>query len=223
MARKLIFSVGEFYHIYNRGVDKRKIFLSKKDYNRFITLLFACNSTSSVNLKEQGATLEEALATKREETLTYICIYCLMPNHFHVILKEKTVGGISRFMQKLQTAYTMYFNERNRRTGALLQGTFKASHAHTDNYLKYLISYIHLNPVKLIERKWKETGISDRVKAEKFLQHYMYSSYPDCVGEKRKERLLIEPEELPEYFSSICDFKSAVREWLDFATESPKG
>ncbi len=223
MNRKFNFSIGEFYHVYNRGVDKRKIFLSKTDYKRFITLLFACNSTKSVNLREQGESLEEALETERGETLANICVYCLMPNHFHIIFKEKVEGGISLFMQKLQTAYTMYFNERNQRTGSLLEGTFKASHAHTDEYLKYLISYIHLNPVKLVEPKWKENGIADRAGAEKFLQNYAYSSYPDCSGDARQEGAIIESKELPEYFESIRDFKSAVREWLEFNINSPKG
>lgn len=218
MSRKLEFSVGEYYHIYNRGVDKRKVFLSMADYKRFLTLLYTCNDTQAVNLREQGDTFQDVLATGRDETLTNVCIYCLMPNHFHLILKEKTESGISRFMHKLQTAYTMYFNERNRRTGSLFQGPFKAEHANTDNYLKYLISYIHLNPVKLIEPKWKETGISNRAAAEKFLQSYPYSSYPDCTGAKRKERAIVETEKLPEYFESVRDFKSALKEWLEFNT-----
>ncbi len=223
MSRKIDFSIGEFYHVYNRGVDKRKIFPSKTDYRRFITLLFACNSERPVNLREQGESLEDALATGRTDTLTNICAYCLMPNHFHMVLREKTERGISRFMQKLQTAYTMYFNERNRRTGALLESTFRASHANTDEYLKYLISYIHLNPVKLIEPKWKETGIADRPRAEKFLQSYAHSSYPDYTSSTRQESAILKIGELPEYFESALDFKSAVREWLEFNIKSPKG
>ncbi|KKW09483.1 MAG: Transposase [Candidatus Kaiserbacteria bacterium GW2011_GWA2_49_19] len=223
MSRNLEFSIGEFYHIYNRGVDKRKVFLSKIDYRRFVALLYACNNTAKVDLFEQGDSLEDVVKIERDETLTAICVYCLMPNHFHMILKEKIEGGISRFMQKLQTAYTMYFNERNRRSGALFQGTFKATHADSDEYLKYLVSYIHLNPVKLIEPKWKETGIADRAGAEKFLSDYEHSSYPDCTGDSRLHGMITDQKQLPEYFESAFDFKSAVREWLEFNIESPEG
>lgn len=223
MSRNLEFSIGEFYHIYNRGVDKRKTFLSKTDYRRFAALLYACNNTEKVDLFEQGDSLDKVLSKERAEILTDICVYCLMPNHFHMILKEKTEGGISRFMQKLQTAYTMYFNERNRRSGALFQGTFKATHVDSDEYLKYLVSYIHLNPVKLIEPKWKENGITNQVEAEKFLSDYEHSSYPDCSGNKRPRGAIINQGKLPEYFESIFDFKSAVKEWLEFNIKSLKG
>lgn len=224
MSRKLEFSLGEFYHIYNRGVDKRKIFLSQADYRRFLTLLFACNRIQQVNLREQGDKLADAIATaEKSDTLASIGAYCLMPNHFHMILQEKTEGGISRFMQKLQTAYTMYFNERNKRSGSLFQGTFKARHTDDDTYLKYLISYIHLNPVKIIEPTWKETGIQNRVAAENFLENYHHSSYLDYTGKDRQEKTILELGILPEYFKTKMDYKSAVTEWLSYNTLSPKG
>lgn len=129
-----------YYHIYNRGTEKRKIFTGEKDYSRFLASLFLCNSQKPADLKLQGSTLYELLQNDRGETLVDICAYCLMPNHFHLLLYEKNEGGISKFMQKLQTAYTMYFNKKNERSGALFQGTYKLSLADTDNYLKYLIA-----------------------------------------------------------------------------------
>lgn len=220
MGNRSPLAVDEYYHLYNRGVDKRRIFSRPVDYERFIALLYLANSVEPIrldNLFKQGETLLGlALAHKRDATLTDVCAYCLMPNHVHLLVREKNEGGTSRFMQKLATGYTMYFNTRYERTGALFQGVFKSSHVTNDRYLKYLISYIHLNPVKLIEPKWKETGIKNRKAAEEYLEGYRYSSYLDYLGSKRKENVIIDTSVLPEYFESPSDFKTSVTEWLSF-------
>ena len=142
-----------------------------------------------------------------------------MPNHFHLLVRELEDGGISKFMQKITTGYTMYFNKRSDRNGALFQGRFKATHVADDRYLRYLISYIHLNPVKLIEPKWKETGIANQVHAERYLETYTASSYPDYLGKKRAEGMILTKEALPEYFSSGSDFKTFVTEWLTYKSD----
>lgn len=222
MQRSFSFAPGEYYHIYNRGTEKRKIFLDKNDYRRFLMLLYFANQDSPVVLKLQGQTLEE-LAGKRAGTpIVEIVSYCLMPNHFHILVREATDGGISKFMQKLTTGYTMYFNTKNERTGTLFQGRYKANHVADDRYLRYLISYIHLNPVKLIEPKWKETGICDQSNAERYLEKYEASSYSDYLGKKRAENCILSSEALPDYFSSDADFKSFVTEWLTYAAENSK-
>ncbi|MEI6528476.1 MAG: transposase, partial [bacterium] len=149
--RSIKFAPGEYYHIYNRGVDKREILLDSLDYERFMLLLAATNnkevfhiSNIKKSLKENYAGLKTCLEF-RNDTLVDIGAWCLMPNHFHLLVKEKENGGIVKFMQRLQTGYTMYFNKKNERSGSLFQGTFKAEHLAGDNYLKYLFSYIHLN------------------------------------------------------------------------------
>lgn len=139
-----------------------------------------------------------------------------MPNHFHLLVQEKIEGGTSLFMQKLSTGYTMYFNRRYERTGSLFQGTFKMTHSEDDRYLKYLISYVHLNPIKIIEPSWKETGIANRKAAEKFLNDYSYSSFLDYTGTKRFENAIVDTQALPKYFDSPVDFKNSVSEWLAF-------
>ena len=158
MTRQIIIAPEEFYHVYNRGVEKRKAFLSRADYERFVALLYLANQTEPADLKYQGVSIVEITEDRAGEPLVEIVAYCLMPNHFHLLLREKIEGGIARFMQKLTTGYTMYFNKRNERSGALFQGTYKASHVHDDRYFRYLISYIHLNLVKLIDPLWKENA-----------------------------------------------------------------
>lgn len=227
MAREK-FAPGELYHLYNRGTEKRNIFSTKKDYERFVALLFLCNSKNKIHIKDllprgstSGNLLHDLCEIERGDTLVDIGAYCLMPNHFHLLIKEKEEGGSSKFMQKLMTGYTMYFNTRHERTGALFQGKFKATHAKEDRYLKYLISYIHLNPVKLIEPAWKETGIADRKNAEAFLKSYTYSSYLDytTMGTERSESLVLEKNCLPNYFETAKMFDAHITDWLDYFHE----
>ena len=224
MARKTNFAPGEFYHVYNRGTDRRKIFLLRSDYDRFLSLLYLSNSSEPVHLGNirrlksyRGSTsVKSYFSIEKGTPLVEIAAYCLMPNHFHVLVREIQEGGISRFMQKLVTGYTMYFNKRHERTGVLLQGKFRATHAAGDEYLKYLISYIHLNPVKLIDVNWKEHGIKDKKYAEKYLDSYKYSSYLDYCGKERAESMIIHKNILPDYFSTPKIFKESVTEWLTY-------
>ncbi|MDP3957913.1 MAG: transposase [bacterium] len=218
MQRKLTFSEGEFYHIYNRGTDKRDIFLDNRDRERFVKLLFYANGTQPVVLKDipQGRPLG---SVDKGNSIVALGAYCLMPNHFHLLVKEISEGGITKFMSKLSTAYSMYFNKKNGRTGALFEGKFKATHANNDTYLKYLLSYIHLNPVKNVEAGWKENTILNRENAKQYLEKYIYSSYLDYIGEARPEKDILDTEAFPEYFSSFGDFKNFIDEWLSY----PKG
>ncbi len=208
-------SLEEFYHIYNRGTEKRKIFLDKKDHERFLSLLYICNNKNKVHIQIQGKNLNDILNLEIKEKIVEIGAYCLMPNHFHLLLHEKIENGISKFMQKLLTAYTMYFNKKYARSGALFQGKFKDTHLDTDRYLKYLISYVHLNPIKLTEPEWKEKGIKNPKQAELFLKKYRYSSYSDFLGEKRIENKIIQKDSLPQYFENFKDFESHTTEWLN--------
>ncbi|MDO8589712.1 MAG: transposase [bacterium] len=219
MTRPIILSIGEFYHIYNRGTEKRKIFLSKHDYERFIALLYLCNSTISVRIDMRRKSLDETLDTDRDKNLVDIGSYCLMPNHFHILLKERVENGISLFMQKLTTAYTMYFNKKYERNGSLFQGTFKAEHADKDSYLKYLFAYIHLNPVKLIEPEWKKVGIKNRTNAKQFLRNYPYSSYFEYTGIDRKWKTILTPKAFPDYFDTTDGFQKMIDYWLEFSSE----
>jgi len=221
MERKIVFSEGEYYHIYNRGVERRRIFMEENDYRRFHKMLYVANNKNPVVFKTiQGVPLDKIV---RGDQLVAIGAYCLMPNHFHILLREITEGGTSRFMEKLCTGYSMYFNKKYKRSGFLFEGNFKAEHADTDEYLKYLFAYIHLNPVKLIQSDWKESGIGDADKARAYLEKYHYSSYVDFLGMTREESLNISREEFPEYFAKPHDFQDFVNDWLEFRAEAQTG
>jgi putative transposase len=104
-----------------------------------------------------------------------------MPNHFHLLIKSNVDDGISIFLKKVCTGYSMYFNQKYNRSGTLFQGRFKSTFVSDDLYLKYLFHYIHLNPIKLIrgEENWREDGIKNFVKVKEFLNRYKYSSFTD--------------------------------------------
>ncbi len=217
MNRKISFAEGEYYHIYNRGVEKRDIFLDNSDRERFQKLLFLCNGSKPIVYRlVQGPTLYGA---EKGEPIVAIGAYVLMLNHFHLLLKETRANGITEFMRKLTTGYSMYFNKKYTRVGPLVQGKFKAEHVDNDEYLKYLYAYIHLNPVKLIDSKWKENGITDRKKAERYLKDYRYSSYVDYLGEKREEDAILAQKEFPGYFEGENEFEMYVKDWINYRDE----
>src|SRR3989344_879208 len=138
--------IGEYYHIYNRGVDKRDIFIDKKDIERFVESMLEFNQIeiiiSLANLRKSNQIVPKALS---ENPLVSICAFCLNPNHFHFVLKQLVDGGIAKFMQKLQGGYTYYFNVKNSRTGSLFQGTFKSQLMNNENYFNKIIGYTNKN------------------------------------------------------------------------------
>lgn len=215
MSRNITLAPGEFYHVYNRGTEKIKIFLNQKDFRRFVALLYLCNSEHPVTENLRGST-SEIFGVNRDKTLVEVCSYCLMSNHFHLILREKEEGGISKFMQKLTTGYTMYFNTLRERSGSLFQGRFKARLCDNDEYLFYLIAYVHLNPIKIIDSKWKEHGIQNYQRAKKFLEDYEYSSFKDYCRENRPENGVIDFDSLPRYHETPSDFKTSITDWLRY-------
>jgi putative transposase len=113
-----------------------------------------------------------------------------MPNHFHLLLKEVSEGGISLFMQKVLTAYTMYFNKKYERSGALFANSFNAKHVQDDRYFKQVVSYIHLNPVEIEEKNWKK-GFGNLRKIEKQLRDYKYSSLSSFIDTENPSNVLV--------------------------------
>jgi len=219
MAFQNSFAVDEYYHLYNRGTDKRKIFLSPRDYHRFLFLLYLCNDNAAVDMQKVFRSVKsfsDVFSSERGDRLVNIGAYCLMPNHFHLLVREMEEGGITIFMKKLLTAYSMYFNIKYKRTGGLFQGVFKSRFVGRDEYLKYLFSYIHLNPIKLIQPNWKDQGINNLSAAKLFLQDYKHSSYSDYLNISRPQKSILSREVFPEYFEIPDDFTDFINEWLTF-------
>ena len=211
--RKTPFVLGEYYHIYNRGNSKQVIFHDKEDYDRFVKLIFLSNGRENFKIYFIG---NEVYDFDRGKPLVNIGAYCLMPNHFHLLLTQTNNGSISKFMQKVSTGYSMYYNNKYSRTGTLFEGKFKSEHVKDNRYLKYLFSYIHLNPVKLIIPNWKEEGIKNKPRVLKFLENYPFSSYHDYLGHNRRQRKVINFKVFPNYFSTKNLFKDELFDWLSY-------
>jgi len=214
--RKVNFVIGEFYHLYNRGNSRQVIFHDTEDYLRFITLMYTCNSVNNFRTFLISKTKDQnPYAFDKGGDIVSVGAYVLMSNHFHILITENVNGGISKFMQKLSTAYAMYYNKKYKRTGGIFEGKFKSKYLDTDKYLKYMFSYIHLNPVKLIDKDWKENGLKNKDKSIKFLSSYKFSSYLDHIGEKRIQNLIINLKPFPKYFLNKKDFVADIINWLE--------
>lgn len=204
--RKVAFTPGEYFHIYNRGNDKRKIFHDNNDYHYFLKLLFLVNSERNFKIRD----LKDVYTVERGDQLVHIGAYCAMPNHFHLLLTPLKENGLSKFMQKLSTGLSMHYNVKYNRAGSLFQGKFKAEHASDDVYLKYLFSYIHLNPIKLMQSDWRADGIKDLGKAKNYLRKYYFSSYSDYLEENRPENSIITRNGFPNYFPDKNSFENEI-------------
>jgi len=138
------FKQGLYYHVYNRGTDKRDIVTDKKELYYFLDNLILCNSGVSLNGVDSRKKIKEKIKDDEKGPLVAIVAYAILPNHFHLLLKEIKEGGISKFMQRFSTSFTMFFNEKHERSGVLFQGRFKAKEV--DNPLA-LSAYVNLNYV----------------------------------------------------------------------------
>jgi putative transposase len=185
--QKPAFIDGYVYHVLNRGVDKRNVYLDDKDYLRFVHQLIELNDEERVlNVKYYFDPKTKTVASrpaikdkKPRKRLVDILIFTLMPNHFHLLLRQKMENGIIKFMQKLGTGYTMYFNKKYDRAGSLFQGRFKAVMINRNNHFLYLPHYMHTNPLSL-----KYGGSTSIYWGEQFqfLKGYRWSSFSDYIG-----------------------------------------
>jgi len=223
MERRLNFSLDEHYHIYNRGVDRRQIFMDEGDYLRFMVLLYLSNNSEGVHFGEyrkRGLLITDLFEEDRGEPLVAIGAYCLMPNHFHLLIREIKEGGISLFVKKLLTGYSMYFNKKYERTGPLFESRFKAEHVNNDGYMQYLLAYIHLNPVKIKDpESWSGKRVQSPDTVKQYLKDYRYSSYPVYIGYKREESVILNRSVFPDYFSNPGDFEAYLSDWINFNSE----
>lgn len=211
-TRKLVLSTGDYYHIYNRGNSKQVIFLDDQDKRRFVKLLGLLNQSIRIRVDEES--IKQSFL-KKDEPLVAIGAYVLMDNHFHLLLKQVSDNGITSFMQKVSTAYAMYFNKKYKRTGSLFEGTFKSKHANEDLYLRYLYAYIHLNPAKMIEESWKQATKNRRKDVIDFVKQYPYSSFHDYCGIVRQQGAILGSSEFPVYFENAEDFTRSILKWID--------
>lgn len=221
MGQRHVFAAGEWYHCYNRGVNKQKVFQSARDYDRFLSLLYVSNATERIHLSDHKHSAFAELSSAnldRGTPLVEFGAWCLMGNHVHFLLKEGDGGGgIARFMQKVFTGYTMYFNKKHERSGPLFSGVFKSAHVHDDRYIKQLVSYIHMNPIEIHYPDWK-TGAVSVDRASKVLDSYCYSSLHAFEGVATQYGCLL-GDSILEVFEGVPDRKGMLEDAREYYEE----
>ena len=201
--RKVKFINGEYYHIYNRGVDKRTVFECQEDLDRFFQSMNEFNVIEPI-----GSIYQEILRRKKigdlvskEERLVEFTCYCLNPNHYHFVLRQIVEEGIKKFMHKLSLGYTMFFNKKHKRSGSLFQGPFKAIHIDSNEYLLHLSAYVNLN--YQVHNLEKFGG-----RASKLLK----SSWGEYIGENKEN--FCKKDIILHQFGSALDYKNFAEDSL---------
>ena len=180
-----------FYHAYNRGVDKREVFIDDGDYRTFLNLFKRYLSNKTI--KDPQGRPYKSLHNDIE-----LAAYCLMPNHYHLLLYQKNPNAITDLLQRVMTAYVGYFNKKQRRSGRLFQERYRASHIYNEAYLWHISRYIHLNPLDL--------GVS--------YADYPYSSYAYYVS---RSPSWLKPDRILDMFEdSQSDYETFLKDYRDY-------
>jgi len=223
--------MSEIIHIVSRGVDKRRIFMDGKDYIRFVYDLFEFNDeepatafyTFGVSQKNQHYDLRSHSDKKdTRKLLVELLAFCLMPNHYHLLVSPRSKDGVTRFMRKLNIGYAKYFNEKYRRSGALFEGRYKRAHVKNEAHFLHLPYYIHLNPLDLKYPSWRKRSLINHKEAMYFLDRYKWSSHRDYMGIKNFPAVT-QRELLLKLFNGARGYKKDIGKWLQQMDVSSMG
>lgn len=215
-GRKIPLVTNEYYHALNRGIASQPIFLSKRDYQRGVqTIFYYHNKTVPLKYSKflqlptsKRMEILEELKAQDQYRVEIIC-YCLMPNHIHLLLKQATKGGISKFMGDFSNSYTRYFNTKTKRKGPIFEGKFKAIRMETNEQLLHLSRYIHLNPYSAYVVKTLEE-----------LENYFYSSFPEYLQKTKTQ--FCQKEIILSQFKNFTSYKKFVFDQADYQRELEK-
>jgi len=214
----------DFFHVLNRGVDRRKVFLSNADYARFIHDVWEFNNEENVlsNTRRRVSLMVDV----GRRPLVKIHFFCLMPNHYHLLVSpvDDDMENLSLFMKKLNGGYAKYFNEKYApRSGALWQGKYKSVLIESDRHFLYIPYYIHFNALDLFAPEWRKQCVASPKKAEEFLRNYRWSSHLDYLGEKNFPSVT-DRKFFLEYFGGEKGYARSVSKMLkDFSVDEVAG
>ena len=213
----------ELYHVMNRGVDKRNLFLNDADRARFVHDMWEFNDIENVDnvrhrvprLARDGHITGFVNPYIGKERIVDLHAWCLMGNHYHLLISERADGGLSKFMRRINVGYANYFNEKYKRQGTLFQGRSKKVHIRTDSHFLHILNYIHCNPLDLSRegRGWRNREIAGAADAVKYLSKYKWSSYLDYIGAHNFPSVLT-----TEVFADV--FKNYKKEIADFLRDN---
>ncbi len=192
--RKENFANGEIYHIVLRRIGDKLLFRNTDDYYRGVFSIYEFNNSKPIEiyLRRRARIAEKKKErsgiphTDERKKLVEVLAFTLMPNHIHLLLRQLKDGGVTNFVRKIGSGYPLYFKKKHKQSnkGYFFQGKFASIHIKSESQLIAVFTYIHTNPISLIESGWKEGKIKNLQKAIKFLENYKWSSYQDYLGKK---------------------------------------
>ncbi len=215
--RDLKFGEGEFYHVYNRGVDKRDIFPGNLFLQRFYESLYLFNDKNYQ--RKRGDVFEKAFQLARSaaffvDRVRFVSIvaFKLMTNHFHIVLREERENGVSEFMHRIGTGYTNFLNLDFNRSGSLFEGPFKAVHIQSDAQLEHVIRYAHLNELDRHGIPWREGKVEDWDRVLAILDADKYSSHGVYCG-REQELPVVDLDLAYGFFPNPDEYREFLRSW----------
>lgn len=191
--RNIIIALGEYYHIFNRGVDKRDIFGDIHDLERFMQSIREFNTVTPIGSIYENKFQKPQLgdSVSKLQPLVEFISYCILPNHYHFILKQIHEKGIEKFIHRFALGYSMYFNKKYKRSGVLFQGAYKALHIDTNEYLLHASAYVTFNDI--VHKKWSSNSL------------FIRSSWPEYV--EKKIDAITKNGIILEQFNSVSEYK----------------
>ena len=219
---------GEIYHVILRGIEDSLIFKDDNDYYRGIFSIYEFNNTTPVEiwLRRQQRKKEKVLGGPssqelQRDLLVGVLSFCFMPNHMHLLLRQKSDNGILKFMRKVGTGYAGYFNRKYQRKGYVFQNRFKSVHIKNNDQLMIVFNYINANPISLIEPNFKEIGIKNPNKAMEFVENYKWSSFKDYLGIKNFPSIT-EREFVNQVIGGSKECQTMLKDWIMFKNDLSK-
>lgn len=210
----------QLFHVLNRGVDKRKLFMDDKDFYRFIHDLFEFNDQQKVadnnyyfNIRDIRYPEIKNKERRPRKLLVDLLAFCLMPNHYHLLLRPRIDGAMSLFMRKIDGGYSRYFNQRHERTGTLFERRYKSVLINDQAHFIHMPYYIHLNPLDTVASEWRERKINNLSKALNYLDNYKWSSHLDYMG-KDNFSSVTQRDFLFELFGGSKGYEKKLKDWL---------
>lgn len=214
--RKLVFQNDSLYHVFNRGIERRPVFQNTREFQRALELINFYNHKDIPIRYSQFLQLPLEIREgvfkrlSEGERLIDILAFCLMPNHFHFLFRQKIDNGISTFISNFTNSYTKYFNTKYERIGPLFEGVFKAVFVETDDQLIHLSRYIHLNPV-----------VSSIIKDDQLLD-YRWSSYPDYISLSKDNTLNLDKGTILSFFKTPRQYEEFTLNQVDYGKQLEK-
>jgi putative transposase len=207
---------GEVYHVFNRGVDKRRLFFDDSDYTRFLESMYLFSDQTYFHSPDPIERVVRLASSEVDvgfrDELVEILAYCLIPNHYHLLIRQLVDDGISTFIHKVQMGYTRVFNGKHRRSGTLYEGTFKAIRVDRDPYFIYLPVYTHLNALDLTDLNWRDGLVDDWGKAVERLNAYPWSSH-GAYSQFAQYLPLIKEETIKGFYPNEGEYLSHLHSW----------